>query len=368
MCGRSDTVFYNRVFHEDKSERRKTLNTAVSLLSAVLVLCGVAAVTVGDAPLLPYISSATDTETMRNVCLPLYMPFTRSLPEFGLFPYAGLSGDTAGISGSKDTEIPDDALPVLALTLKPSESMDGEDGVYINNEANKDYDLRKLLNSDETTSLVRDGSVQVLIYHTHGTESYNTDGLPYYGDEYYEVHSEDTSQNVVHIGEIITEYLEERGIGVIHDETMYDIDGYNDAYERSCAAATKILEEYPGIKLILDIHRDTVIISDGTKYRLVTESDDDTVAQIMILVGTGKESAPNDHWIKNLALAVKLQRRAEYICDGLMRPVLLRNSGYNQHISEGALLVEIGTCGNTLKEAETAAELFASAILKELTS
>ena len=49
-----------------------------------------------------------------------------------------------------------------------------------------------------------------------------------------------------------------------------------------------------------------------------------------------------------------------------MRPVNLRSSRFNQHVSPGALIVEVGASGNTLGEALYGAELFAKALMNTL--
>lgn len=344
---------------EDKQVERKTVHSAIALLSAVLVLCGVVSVVVGDAPIVPYNTSTVLFSELSDVWLPLCMPVVRKIPMLTFLP---------GFGDSESVDIPENALPVISLTLQPPASMNGEDGVYINNEAKKNVDLRELLDMETSVKLKTDNSVQVLIYHTHGSESYNNEGLPYYGDEFYDVHSDDMSENVVHIGQIITEKLRAKGIGVVHDTNMYDLDGYNDAYSRSCDGVQSLLELYPSIQFVLDIHRDTIVLDNGSKYRPVTDYKNKDAAQMMILVGTGKASAPNDHWTENLSVAVKLQRAAGTVCENIMRPILLRNSGYNQHISSGAILVEMGTCGNSLKEAELAAEILSEAIIKAFVS
>ncbi len=352
-------MFWAKNTDGDKQFQRRIANPAVSLLSAVIVLCGVATVTVGDAPIVPCNSSVVLSSEIYSGRPFLSFPESGRIPMLMFLPNFKADSDP----DISETVLPENALPVVSLTLQPPASMDGEDGVYINNEAQKNINIRSLLDSDISTELKRDGSVQVIIYHTHGSESYNDDGVSYYGDEFYKVHTSDISRNVVRIGSIIAEKLREKGIGVVHDTTMYDLEGYSDAYDRSCDGVEKLLEEYPGAKLILDIHRDTIILNDGSKYRPVTEYRNESAAQMMILVGTGKSSAPNDHWTENLSAAVKLQRVAESICKNIMRPLLLRNSGYNQHLSAGSILVEMGTCGNSLREAELSAEILSQAIV-----
>ncbi|MBQ2881631.1 MAG: stage II sporulation protein P [Clostridia bacterium] len=357
-------MFNTKDFEEDKQSERKLYHSVVSLFSSVMVLLGIATLVVGDSPIVPYNKTETLSVDLSDVWMPLCMPTVGKIPMLMFLPNFGDRKKT----DIPVEEIPENALPVVSLTLKPPASMDGAEGVYINNEAKKDIEIRKLLDYEDSVDLRADDSVQVLIYHTHGSEGYNNEGLSYYGDEFYDVHTDNMSENVVHIGQIVTEKLRAKGIGVVHDTVMYDLDGYNDAYSRSCSGALSFLKLYPNIKLVLDIHRDTIVLNDGSKYRPVTEYRNKEAAQMMILVGTGKASAPNDHWMENLSVAVKLQREAEKLCENIMRPILLRNSGYNQHISNGAILVEMGTCGNSLKEAELAAEVLSSAIIKAFVS
>lgn len=343
---------------KDKPTERRFAGYSISALSAVLVLFGVILMIVGDTPVVPYSESDNFFSKNSDVWLPLCLPSSGKIPMITFLP-GFVNTDDSDVS---DGVIPENSYPVISLTLIPPASMSISDGVYINNEAEKNIDTDALIGSEVPIELKKDDSVQVIIYHTHGSESYNLDGLSYYGDDLYEVHTSDLSKNVVHIGQIITEKLREIGVGVVHDTTMYDIDGYNDAYDRSCEAVGKLLEIYPNVKLVLDIHRDTVVTSNGSKYRPVVEFDNKKAAQMMILVGTGKKSAPNNHWSVNLSVAIELQKAAESVCGNVMRPILLRNSGYNQHLSVGSLLVEIGTCGNSLEEAELAAEILGDAI------
>ena len=68
------------------------------------------------------------------------------------------------------------------------------------------------------------------------------------------------------------------------------------------------------------------------------------------------------NWRENLALAVKLQLELTRDWGQLARPIPLRSSRYNQHLSPGSLLVEVGGHGNTLQEAIAGARLFAQSV------
>ena len=144
------------------------------------------------------------------------------------------------------------------------------------------------------------------------------------------------------------------GFQVIHDTELYDYPAYSGAYERSGAAVRRWLEQYPTIRLALDVHRDALVGNDGAIYKLITQENGRRAAQVMLVVGTG-----HDGWKDNLALGVRVQREllADYVT--LARPVVLRSGKYNQDCLSGSLLVEVGGHGNTLTEALAGAQLFA---------
>ena len=157
---------------------------------------------------------------------------------------------------------------------------------------------------------------------------------------------------MVRIGDEIAAVLSSYGISVLHDRTLYDDPLYNDAYSRSAVGAQGYLEKYPSLCYILDIHRD----ARHNQYKLVAE-EDNTVAQMSFVVGTNY-----DHWQENLSLAVAVSETIQHDYPTAMRPIILRSSRYNQHLSPGALLVEVGAAGNSLDEAIHSGRIFATAL------
>ena len=73
-----------------------------------------------------------------------------------------------------------------------------------------------------------------------------------------------------------------------------------------------------------------------------------------------------DAWLSNLRLAVAVQSHLAHDHPTLMRPITLRLYGYNQSLSTGSLLVEVGAAGNSLDEAIYAARLFARGFAETL--
>lgn len=200
----------------------------------------------------------------------------------------------------------------------------------------------------------------VLILHSHATESFEkeagyTETSPY--------RTLDTGYNMVSIGDRVTEILEAEGVKVLHDRTLYDYPNYNDAYANAREAIETHLAQNPGICMVLDLHRDAAEDASGRQKVSSVTIGGESCANLMLVMGSDKGSRSFPNWEKNLALAVKLQAQLEQTNQGLCKPIKLVTSRYNQDLSTGALLVEVGTAGNTHAEALAAAEYLAEGIL-----
>lgn len=107
------------------------------------------------------------------------------------------------------------------------------------------------------------------------------------------------------------------------------------------------MKEYPSIRFVLDVHRDAIEASDGSQVKVVSEIEGQgTAAQLSLIMGSDGGGLSHPDWMENLRLAVAVQEQALTDYPTLMRPLLLRNSRYNQHATTGSLLVEVGTAGN----------------------
>lgn len=196
----------------------------------------------------------------------------------------------------------------------------------------------------------------VLIMHTHTTESYEPFARDYY-DSSFSSRTTDNTKNIVAVGDKITAELEAAGIGVIHDITVHDYPQYNGAYERSRVTVEEILKKYPSIKIVLDIHRDALITSDGMWLAPVAEINGKNAAQIMIISGCDDGTMNMPNYMKNFNFACTLQSQIENDFPGLARPILFDYRSYNQNLTTGSLLIEIGGHGNSLDEALYTGEL-----------
>ncbi len=207
---------------------------------------------------------------------------------------------------------------------------------------------------------------QVLIMHTHTTESFE----PYVRNAFdagFNYRTTDSSKNMVMVGDAIAAQLEAAGIAVIHEGTIHDYPSYTGSYDRSRQTVTAILEQYPSIKVVLDIHRDAI----GTEESIsqpVAEIGGRKAAQVMIISGCDDGTMGMPNYMQNFRLACLLQQQMETDHPGLTRPILFDYRKYNQDLTTGSLLIEVGSHGNTLEQAEYAGELIGRSLAAALTS
>lgn len=221
--------------------------------------------------------------------------------------------------------------------------------VQVLNRSSVDIDIEQELKQPLAFSLEDTDQPQVLIYHTHTSESYLPYDTGYFYESFYPRSSE-PSQNVCAVGEEIVRRLNREGITAIHDTTIHDT-SYRGAYDRSLATVQSYLEKYPTIKVVLDIHRDG-IGTDTEKYKPVFLADGRKAAQMMILSGYNSDNDEEfDHWEENLRFALKLQEKAFQLYPEMARPLLFSDFMYNMHVNSGSLLIEIGAESNTTEEA-----------------
>ena len=217
----------------------------------------------------------------------------------------------------------------------------------------------------------------VLVLHTHATESfYDPDASPLsavvmgqgedvfgYYEEGLSPRSTDTAENMVSVGRVFCETLEEMGVTTVHSETLHDLD-YSRAYANSLSTAEEYLKKYPNIRYIIDLHRDSLVRDNGTKLKPTCTVDGKSTAQVMLVVGAGSKDLPQPEWKRNLAVSARYQSYLETVGEGFARPVYLRYGRFNQHLSANTMLLEVGSCGNTLEEAQRAGKLAAEALGK----
>lgn len=230
----------------------------------------------------------------------------------------------------------------------------------------EELDIGNLLDTDLTVEgLKQTGEkreYKVLIYHTHGSESFA---------DSREGKKEDT---IVGVGSYLTKILEEQyGIAVYHDETAYDvIDGVLDrskAYENAYNNVSKILKENPSIEVVIDLHRDGV----DEETHLVTEVNGKRTAKIMFLNGVSRSNMngeidylKNPNKLSNLAFSFQMYLAGKEHYGDYVRKIYVRSLRYNLHLLPRTALIEVGAQNNTLEEEKNAMEPLAAILDKVL--
>ena len=213
-------------------------------------------------------------------------------------------------------------------------------------------------------TIARASVPQVLIMHTHTTECFE----PYERDAYdasFNYRTTDPALNICRVGDAIAAQLEAAGIGVIHDTTIHDYPSYTGSYEHSRKTVKAILEAHPSIKVVLDIHRDA-IGGDGVIKQPTVTIDGKKTAQVMIISGCDDGTMGMPNYMQNFRFACRLQQQMEGDYPGLTRPILFDYRKYNQDLTTGSLLIEVGTHGNTLEQVVNAGDLIGSSLARTL--
>ena len=232
--------------------------------------------------------------------------------------------------------------------------------LLMTNETSYNIDINDFLKRDYPVSsfdINRQDEPVILIVHTHSTESYVIDGTYYYSPPFTAERTTDINKNVVLVGAALKNKLQEYNIPVIHSLKMHDAVSYRDSYLRALETIQDYIGRYPSIKYVIDVHRDSMIAETGEKYKPTVKIDGADAAQVMIVTGTDDGGASHPSWRDNLTFTAHFQQKMNSKYPMLARPVNLRAARFNQHITGGSIILEIGSCGSTFGEALRAAEL-----------
>lgn len=245
-------------------------------------------------------------------------------------------------SSSQLEHAPTNVATTVVENNVPNKYTDSYNGVSIKNGTN--YSLTEdILNPNNIDINKND----VMIFHTHTCESYTpTENYTY--EESGTFRTTDLNFSVSRVGDALSDQLLSYGFNVTHDKTYHDYPAYSGSYGRSQATVENLLVSHPGTDIIIDLHRDAIT---DTSYAPSVIIGDETVAQLMFVIGTDGGGLDHPNWQQNLKFAVKVQEKANQLYPGLFRPILLRNSRYNQQLGKAACIIEVGATGNTLEQA-----------------
>ncbi len=266
------------------------------------------------------------------------------------------------IKNTQNVEKEDRQFSVDEFNLVPVRQRGQSSGarIFVNNETDLNLDIENLLNQKLSVDLSQKGP-KVLIMHTHTSEAYTTTAQNHYIPTDPD-RTEDPRYNVVRVGEELAKHLQKLGVEVIHDKTIHDYPSYNGSYQSALQTIQAQLQKHPSIRFVLDVHRDALLFDNDQKLYVATEIRGNKAAQIMFVVGTNQWGLTHPYWKENFKLALKLQQKSSELYPGFARPILLTKYRYNQHLTTGSLIIEVGAHGNTLEEALVSTEYLADVL------
>lgn len=202
----------------------------------------------------------------------------------------------------------------------------------------------------------------IALYHSHTSETYIDDPR-----QDFRTHvAPGEIGNVGKVGQKLAEILSEKyQFEVLHTTKVHD-QNWTRSYYESRQTVKEIINDYPQVNMILDIHRDGLGANSRELY--TTEIKGKKAARIMIIVTTGKFDFANLNleahlnWESNYQFANKLAYKMEKLYPGLLMRIETRDTSYNQDLHPRALLLEIGDYTNTTQEALYSASLLADVI------
>ena len=265
------------------------------------------------------------------------------LPMVTLEPQEEAAAEETADTPEPAVSVPPQQSP--GVTLPSHDEICSASGITITNATSYTADANTACAEPLPFAIDSDGP-QVLVVHTHTTECYNGDAMSGETER-----TTDDEKNVVAVGNVICGILEEYGIKTVHDTTVHDYPSYQSAYTRTLTTIDSNLKKYPSIKIVLDVHRDAFVYSDGSKLRVACEQNGVSTAKVMLVVGTDSMGLSHPNWRGNFTFAAKIQNAAQIMYPGLMRPIDLRRERFNMHMTRGSLLLEVGSNGNSLAEA-----------------
>ena len=243
--------------------------------------------------------------------------------------------------GEAALEVATDVLTQIVTQNPIAESYNTEiNGVKIKNETSFE------INNSILDTVLNINKENVLIFHTHTCESY-TPSEQFQYQQSGNFRTTDLNYSVARVGNELCNYLLGFGFNVTHNKEYHDYPAYSGSYTRSAKTVETVLKANSS-DIIIDLHRDA--IGSKSNYDPSVKIGDDVAAQLMFVIGTNGGGLYHPNWQSNLKFAIELQQKGNEMYPGLFKPMIVRNSRYNQHLGSAACIIEVGATGNTLEQ------------------
>lgn len=267
----------------------------------------------------------------------------------------------------KEEEILNNTENTILQEAKTNVSTEVIDNSQINTKFTNTYGSVKIKNESkyELTEEILKPDIElsnkkdIILFHTHTCESY-TKSEKYNYEPTGTYRTTDLNFTVARVGTELGNYLKLYGYNIIHDQSYHDYPAYTGSYNRSLATVTNNIAANPNTEIVFDIHRDAV--GANSNYAPTVKIGDEYAAQIMFVIGTDGGGLTHPNWKQNLKFAIKIQEKANELYPGLFKPIILRNSRYNQHVTKAASIIEVGATGNTLEQCLVSMKYFAKVV------
>ncbi|MCS7461550.1 stage II sporulation protein P [Paenibacillus doosanensis] len=210
--------------------------------------------------------------------------------------------------------------------------------------------------SNPASSLPNGIAPELYIYHTHNQESWSNVASLRAGTSV-----DDPKVNITLVGDRLAQQLQASGIPAlagdvnVAEKLKQQKLNFSESYTVSRQAVDKAIQTYPSLSYFFDIHRD----ADVPREKTTASVNGKSYARVLFVVGTAHAG-----YKENKAFAEALNKLLDKKYPGLSRGILTKsehqgNGEYNQSVSPGSLLMEIGGTNNTLQESLNTAEALA---------
>jgi len=227
-------------------------------------------------------------------------------------------------------------VSILENTFHYKANKEEEVNGYVSN-PNKDISVSK----EQTNPLI-------YIYNSHQGEMYQGKSLEAYN----------ITPGVMMASYIFQDKLEKLDVStIVMEDNLIDYMNLNNmkfvqSYKASRVFASKTINENPNLKLILDLHRDSI-----SKEKSTVIINNKSLAKISFVIGN-----EHDNYEQNLEMTNKLNDMIKEKYPTLTRGVLVKggegnNGVYNQDLSPKLTVLEIGSDTNTIDEVLNTIEL-----------